>query len=48
MTTYFKRMMGVVRSEGSGAAYRLGWRDAAKRKAKRKAAKASRVRNRKK
>lgn len=46
MTTYFRRMIGVIRSEGSGAAYDLAKRDKLKRQAKRKTARASRKRNR--
>lgn len=43
---HHKRMINTVQASGTKAAYRLAWADTAAKKAKRKAAKAARRRNR--
>lgn len=46
MSTYTRRMINVVQSSGTQTAYRVAWADSAAKRAKRKAAKAARRRNR--
>lgn len=47
MATHYKRMVNTIMASGEKVAHHLAWRDSAAKKAKRKAAKASRRRNRK-